>query len=138
MTCHDDTVYSEVKDLMADGETRTWREVVDEVCPVGDGSPITVESLSVAEALSRMCEDGTLDHLDGKTVSYRLHVRPEPYSLVLALACLKRDAESYSVEALCEDEATSYARAFVHLCRAMDCVRSGMLFRDAAEGRERP
>lgn len=136
MTDMDEKVYDRVKDLMADGKARTWRDVVDEVCPVGDGSPVTEESLSVAEALTRMCEDGTLDHLDGKAVSYRLHVRPEPYSLVLALACLKRDAESYSVEALCEDEATSYARAFVHLCRAMDCVRSGMLFRDAAEGRE--
>lgn len=138
MTCHDDAVYSKVKDLMADGEARTWREIAKTLFPGYDPDTVTVESLSVAEALSRMCEDGTLDHLDGKTVSYRLHVRPEPYSLVLALACLKRDAESYSVEALCEDEATSYARAFVHLCRAMDCVRSGMLFRDAAEGREDP
>ena len=136
MTCHDDAVYSKVKDLMADGETRTWREIADALFPGGDPDTVTAEGLCASGALARMCEDGMLDRLSSAPPAYRLHRRGRPYDIVLALACLKRDAESYSVEALCEDEAASYARAFVHLCRAMDCVRSGMLFRDAAEGRE--
>ena len=134
MTDMDEEVYSKVKDLMADGETRTWRDIADALFP-GDGpDAITVQGLSAAEAISRLCEDGTLDRLDRMPPTYRLHTRGKPYDTLLAIACLKRDAEAYSMEALCEDEATSYARAFVHLCRAMDCVRSGMLFHDVAEG----
>lgn len=136
MTDMDEEIYDRVRALMADGETRTWREIADALYPSYDSDVITVEGLSAAEAISRMCEDGTLDRLSSAPPTYRLHRRGRPYDIVLALACLKRDAESYSVEALCDDEATSYARAFVHLCRAMDCVRSGMLFHDVAEGRK--
>lgn len=135
MTDTDDDVYSKVRDLMADGETRTWREIADTLYPSYDPDVISVEGLSAAEAISRMCEDGTLDRLSAAPPSYRLHMRGRPYDILLAIACLKRDAESYSMDALCEDEAASYARAFVHMCRAMDCMRSGMRFHDAAEGR---